>query len=199
MRRTVLALGLMMVAGVPAYAQVPGINLHLGARAGVFSPLSPLAETTLGELKLKNGLGIGASIELDIPLSPVNVRANVEAAMGAKLELDDEEVDGGEVDVISFTGDLVFRPLPRIVVVQPYLLAGAGIKKYSFDEDGTEFEEDHSDFTGHIGAGVDFKLGPIAVLAEVSDYISSFKFEGSENSKLQNDVFLMVGFRIGML
>jgi hypothetical protein len=199
MRRSLLVLGMVLAAGAPAYAQVPGINVHLGARAGVFSPLSPLAETAQGDLKLKNGLGIGASIELDIPLSPVNVRANVDAAMGAKLELEDTELEGTEVDVIAFTGDLVFRPLPRIVVVQPYLLAGAGIKRYSFDADGTSLGEDRSHFTGHIGAGADFKLGPIAVLVELSDYISSFKNEGTDDSKLQNDVFLMAGFRIGML
>lgn len=197
MRRMLLALGLVMVAGAPVYAQVPGINVHLGARAGVFSPLGALAETAEGELKLQRGLGIGASIELDIPLSPINVRANVDAAMGAKVEVEGEEVPDTEVDVVAITGDLVFRPLPRIVVVQPYLLAGAGVKRYTFSSN--LFSEDRSDFTGHVGAGADFKLGPISVLAEVSDYISSFKNEGTDDSKLQNDVFVMVGFRIGML
>jgi hypothetical protein len=179
-------------------AQIPGINLILGARAGMFSPMSALAETGSGDLKLKPGLGIGASLELDLPLSPINVRANVEAALGAKMELDGEEQGDAEVDVIAFTGDLVFRPLPRIVVFQPYLLAGAGIKRYSFDA-GLGFTPDESDFTGHVGIGADLKLGPLAVLAELSDYISSFKNESTGDSKLQNDVFVMVGFRIGML
>jgi hypothetical protein len=197
MKRMLFVLGMMLVAGAPAYAQVPGINVHLGARAGIFSPMGALAESTEGELKLQRGLGIGASIELDIPLSPINVRANVDAAMGAKLELDGEEIPDTEVDVIAITGDLVFRPLPRIVVLQPYLLAGGGVKRYSFSTN--VFSEDRSDFTGHIGAGADLKFGPISVLAEISDYISSFKNEGTDESKLQNDVFVMVGFRIGML
>jgi hypothetical protein len=183
--------------GTPAYAQLPGINLNLGARAGVFMPLSSLSETPAGDLKLKQGLGVGASLELDIPFSPINVRANVEAALGAKMELNDVEIEDTEVDVMAFTGDLVFRPLPRIVVVQPYLLAGAGIKKYSFDGGATA--GDRSNFTGHLGAGVDLKVGPIALLVEANDYISSFKNEGTDESKLQNDVFVAVGFRIGML
>lgn len=199
-KRIAVVTGLLMLSAAPAFAQVPGINLHLGARAGVFSPMGALAETTQGDLKLKSGLGIGASIELDIPVSPINVRANVDAAIGAKLKLNDDELEGAEVDVVAITGDLVFRPLPRIVVVQPYLLAGGGVKRYSFKQEGvTGFDDDRSNFTGHIGAGADLKLGPIAVLAEVSDYISSFKNEATDDSKLQNDVFVMVGFRIGML
>jgi hypothetical protein len=197
MKRLLIAT-LFLLAPTAADAQIPGINLNLGARAGMFSPMSALAETGAGEWKLKSGLGIGASLELDLPLSPINVRANVEAALGAKLQLDDQE-NGGEVDVVAITGDLVFRPLPRIVVFQPYLLAGGGIKRYSFEDSPLIFGEGGSDFTGHVGIGGDLKIGPLAVLAELSDYISSFKNEGVGDSKLQNDVFVMVGFRIGML
>lgn len=190
---------LFVLAPTAVSAQIPGININLGARAGMFTPMSTLAETTLGDLKLKPGLGVGASLELDLPLSPINVRANIDAALGAKMELDGVEQEDAEVDVIAITGDLVFRPLPRIVVFQPYLLAGAGIKRYSFESDFGGFTADESDFTGHVGIGGDLKLGPLAVLAELSDYISSFKNEGTGESKLQNDVFVMVGFRIGML
>ena len=200
MKRFSIATMFLVLVPAVASAQIPGINLNLGARAGMFSPASTLAETTFGDLKLKSGLGVGASLELDLPLSPINVRANLDAALGAKVMLDDVEGDE-EVDVIAITGDLVFRPLPRIVVFQPYLLAGAGIKKYSFESDPAfpDDDLDESDFTGHVGLGGDLKLGPIAVLAELSDYISSFKNEGTGDSKLQNDLFIMIGFRIGML
>lgn len=193
-KRFVIVFAALLFA-TPAFGQVPGINVHLGARAGVFTPMSALSEVGSVEAKLKSGLGIGASIELDIPLSPINVRANLDAAMGAKLQNNGEDT-GGEVDVVAITGDLVFRPIPR-VFLQPYLLAGAGIKKYSFD--GVNGAEDGSDFTGHLGAGADLKVGPISVFGEVSDYISSFKFNENSESKLQNDVFIMAGFRIGML
>jgi hypothetical protein len=196
MKRLWLAVAWSVLAPAALSAQIPGINLNLGARAGMFNPMSTLAETVLGDAKLKPGLGIGASLELDLPLSPINVRANLDAALGAKLELNDQET-GDEVDVMAITGDIVFRPLPRIVVFQPYLLAGAGIKRYSSDDAGAF--DDQSNFTGHVGIGGDLKLGPLAVLAELSDYISSFKYEPTGESKLQNDVFVMVGFRIGML
>ena len=193
-KRFVMVFAALLFA-TPAFGQLPGINVHLGARAGVFTPMSALSEVGSVEAKLKSGLGIGASIELDIPLSPINVRANLDAAMGAKLQNNGADT-GGEVDVVAITGDLVFRPIPR-VFLQPYLLAGAGIKKYSFD--GVNGAEDGSDFTGHLGAGADLKVGPLSVFGEVSDYISSFKFNESGESKLQNDVFIMAGFRIGML
>jgi hypothetical protein len=78
-------------------------------------------------------------------------------------------------------------------VLQPYLLAGAGVKRYSGEGD------DQSKFTGHVGAGADLKLGPIGLLAEINDYISSFEDETTGDSKLQNDVFISLGFRIGLL
>ena len=189
-----MTLAALLIA-TPAFAQVPGINLHLGARAGLFTPMSALSEVGSVETKLKSGLGIGASIELDIPLSPINVRANLDAAMGAKVQNNGTET-GGEVDVMAITGDIVFRPIPR-VFLQPYLLLGGGIKKYSFD--GVTGAEDGSDLTGHVGLGADLKVGPLSVFGEVSDYISSFKFNEGAEGKLQNDVFIMAGFRIGML
>ena len=194
-RIAVMTMTLALLAG-PAAAQLPGINVHVGARVGAFMPLGSVVESGLGESKWKSGLGVGASIELDIPFSPINVRANVDAALGTSLETDGQEA-GAEGDIVALTGDLVFRPLPRIATLQPYLLLGGGVKQYKFDDSGTF--SDVSDFTGHIGAGADLKVGPLAVLVEASDYISSFKNESNGEGKLQNDLFLMVGFRIGML
>lgn len=199
MKRLGMVVAALVVNAAVAQAQVPGINVHLGARAGLFMPISSLAETTQGELKLKSGVAIGASIELDLPLSPINFRANVDAALGAKLEIDGQELGDDEVDVINFTGDLVYRPVPRLMTFQPYLLAGVGIKQYSFESAFGGIRESENDFTGHVGLGADLKVGPLAVLAELSDYISSFKNEGTGESKLQNDLFVMLGFRIGML
>ncbi len=186
----------LLLCALPAHAQIPGINLNLGARVGYFKPLGSLADTPF-EVEVSSGLGLGAHLELDLPLSPINVRANVAATLGRSLSTDGDEDEGSDLDIVVITGDLVFRPLPRVVVVQPYLLAGAGVKRYSFDFNGEN--ESESKFTGHVGAGADLKVGPIALLAEVSDYISSFELAEGGGSKLQNDVFVSIGFRIGML
>jgi len=192
MKRLLMLMALTLVAA-PAAAQIPGVNVVVAPRIGVYSPLGNLIETSTSEFKIKSGLGLGLSIELDLPLSPINVRANFDAALGRDVEEDGVKV--GDVDIVNLTGDLVFRPLPR-VVAQPYLLAGAGIKRYSSGFGGGD-DNSSSDFTGHVGAGIDAKLGPLGLMVEVSDYISSFKSTG--DSKLQNDVFVMAGLRIGLL
>jgi hypothetical protein len=190
-RRLILAA--LTMAATPAAAQVPGVNVAIAPRIGVYAPLGNLMETSTSEFKIKSGLGLGLSVELDLPLSPINVRANLDATVGRDVEEDGVKV--GDVDVVNLTGDLVFRPIPR-VVAQPYLLAGAGIKRYSSGF-GAGDGNSTSDFTGHVGAGIDGKLGPLGFMAEVSDYISSFSSNG--DSKLQNDMFIMAGLRIGLL
>jgi hypothetical protein len=191
----ICAIGLGLF-GERAYAQVPGIDLHIGARAGYFTPLGIVGEDASDrESKISQGLAFGASIELDLPASPINLRANVDATFGRSVEVEGLEVPGTEVDLIVLTADLVFRPVPRLVLAQPYLLLGAGIKKYSTDG---AFEDD-PDFTGHLGAGADLSLGVVSLMVEVSDYISSLQPVDGGDSRLQNDVFMMVGFRIGIL
>lgn len=198
MRKSLWLICLMTLAAgaSTANAQIPGLDVHLAARVGYFTPLGIVGEDASDrETKLSEGLGFGASIEFDIPASPINVRANVDATFGRSLEVEGLEVPGTDVDLIAFTGDLVFRPIPRLVLAQPYILAGAGFKRYSAEG----AFDDQTDFTGHLGIGADMNLAGISLLVEVSDYISSLEPVDGSDSRLQNDVFIMVGLRIGIL
>ena len=204
-----------MLAGMaaPAQAQVPGVTLQLVPKVGGYFPMSSLTEagSAFGEAaaELETSLAIGLAAELDLPASPLNLRANFDYATSSRLSREGvAEGEGAETTVLALTGDLVFRPLPRIVVLQPYLLAGGGIKKYDFETrdlqggTGEFFSSAESDPTLHVGAGLDLKLGPLALLAEVSDYVSWFKPESAEGSELdsriQHDVFAMLGVRVGL-
>ena len=60
------------------------------------------------------------------------------------------------------------------------------------------FPESQTDFTLHAGVGLDLGLGPIALVAELSDYISWYEAEGADESEMQNDIFLMAGIRVGI-
>lgn len=192
---SVLVLGWLSLAGSAA-AQIPAIDLSIGPRAGYFLPLGILAKDASDrETTLSTGLGIGASLEIDLPASPIDLRATVDATFGRSLEVNEVEVAGTNVDLLVLAADLVFRPLPRLVVAQPYLLAGAGIKRYSTDNTF----EDSTDFTGHLGAGADMNLGRVSVLVEISDYISGFQATEGDDTRLQNDVFVMVGFQLKLL
>jgi len=188
MVRNFFAVALLGVAAVPASAQVPGVSFTVVPSVGYFAPLSSLGDAAVaGEAKLDGALTIGLSAELGVPALPFGIRANLEHVLDAKMEQDDPE--SGEGSITMVTGDIVFGG-PRLLPVRPYLLVGAGVKRYDFDT--TE-----SDFTGHVGGGVDVKFGPIGFVAEVSDYISQFEFAPGE-TKLQNDVVARLGFRVGM-
>ena len=196
MNRVVGVLGaLLLASGQTAIAQIPGIDVHLGLRAGWFTPIGIVGEdASERESKVSQGFAFGGSIELDLPASPINIRANVDATLGRSIEVEGLEVPGTEIDIMAFTGDLVFRPLPRLAMTQPYLLLGAGIKRYSTD--GTF--EDENEFTGHLGAGADMRVGSLALIVEISDYISSFNEVPSGDSRLQNDLFIMAGIRFSL-
>jgi hypothetical protein len=112
----------------------------------------------------------------------------------------------GEQTMLVLAADLVLRPMRRLIIVQPYLLAGAGVKRYDFsfsEPDGETsieeaFPESQTDFTIHAGLGLDLGIGPIALVAEMSDYVSWYDAEGAEEGELQNDLFLMAGLRVGL-
>jgi hypothetical protein len=133
---------------------------------------------------------------------PVGLRANLDYATSSSVDLEDGSIgDTNETTVLGLVGDLVFRPLPRVVVLQPYLFAGGGIKQYDFswDDGGVGSLETESDATVHVGGGVDLGLGPMALNAELGDYISWFEPEGAPDSEMQHDLFITLGFTIGLL
>jgi hypothetical protein len=203
--KTVLAGGLLVLASVTdAEAQ----RLQLVPRAGVFVSASDLAElaTTVGEVRaeMKGTLGVGLGLEMGLPLSPIGFRAGFDYATNSKLSLKGISSDEDEAGatLLAVTGDVVFRPLPRLIVVQPYLVGGAGVKRYSFEVSELDvsledlFPQDQTDFTVHAGAGVDVSLGPLALRAEVSDYVSRFELAEGGARKTQHDLFATVGLRL---
>ncbi|HEX7050215.1 MAG TPA: hypothetical protein VF188_08450 [Longimicrobiales bacterium] len=193
-----------------AAAQAPGANLQLVPKIGAYLPANDLGEVAgaLGDIRaeMEASLALGLALELDLPTSPVNLRANFDYATASEVSPEGITSDvAPDATLLALTGDLVFRPLPRIIVVQPYLLGGAGVKVYQFDTDdlvddgfAEAFDDDRTDFALHAGIGVDVGLGPLALLAEVSDYISWFELQEGEDSEMQNDFFAMVGFRVGL-
>lgn len=206
----VAALAGAALFAAPAAAQVPGLELTVLPKVGFYSPASDLAaaQDALGEVVDDRGgsLALGLALELGVPLTSLGVRVGFDYVTGSEFTYEDEAAveATAEQTMLAITGDVVLRPIPRLVVVQPYLLAGAGVKRYdfSFDEDAgtdieTAFPESETDFTVHAGIGIDLGLGPIALVAELSDYISWYE-TGADESEMQNDLFLMAGVRLGL-
>lgn len=202
--KSMLAATCLALVAAPLHAQVPGINLKLNPRIGLYTPLTDLGtvQTSSGEVtaELSGSMAIGLGVELDLPMAPVNLRLNLDYATGSDLEssVGGTEIEPIETTLLAVVGDIVWRPLPRVVVLQPYLFGGGGLKQYDVTDDNVDDFGSESDPTIHFGGGIDFGLGPIALNAEVGDYLSWYELQAGGDSEMQHDIFATVGFSIGL-
>jgi hypothetical protein len=189
------------VAGSAAAAPAAGqTNLQVVPKIGLFMPLSAIAD----HAELEMGVAFGVAGELVLPGLPVNLRANLDYAHTTDIiERSAAERRLGEGTILSVTGNVVVRPLAADAAAQPYFLGGAGVKTYDlrFGEPGAgelrRLEGTSSRFTAVLGGGVDVRFGPVALVLEITDYISTF--EATEGvARLQHDLFGMLGFRVSM-
>jgi hypothetical protein len=126
------------------------------------------------------------------------LRGTLAYASGARLTEDGVEGESeiGEGTLLVAAADLVLRPIPRIVIVQPYLLGGVGLKNtsYDFDSDGVgaAFPDDETDLALHVGLGADLMFGGIGVVAEFTDFIS----KDADDDWGAHDAFAMVGLKL---
>jgi hypothetical protein len=132
-------------------------------------------------------LALGANLDLGL------LRGSVAYASGTTIKNANKQ-DIGKGNVLATTADLVIRPLPRILV-QPYLVAGAGEKFYKYDQSATLSNGNFHTFALHGGLGADVMLGKVGVAAEFTDFLS----KGVDDKWNVHDAFLMVGlkFRLG--
>ena len=140
---------------------------------------SNIAKTRDGTLSLGLNVGLGM------------LRGSVAYASGTTIKNASKQ-DIGKGNVLAAAADLVIRPLPRLLV-QPYLLAGAGEKFYKYDE-STLLASGGSDqdFAFHGGLGADMTVGSLGVVAELTDFLS----KGADSKWNVHDAFLMVGLRL---
>jgi len=206
LRSLVLAAAIAAALPAAARAQAPGIDLQLVPKVGFYTPVSDLYDAADAGAEIVDdrggSLAIGLGVDLALPFLPLDLRVGFDYVTNSEFTIDDGTTQSTiEQQMIAITGDVILRPLPRVIVLQPYLLAGAGVKQYDFEpQDASSGLEafDESDFTLHGGLGVDLGVGPLALVAEVSDYISWFEPEGADESEMQHDLFFMAGIRVGM-
>lgn len=206
--RSAIAAAVVTLLFAPAAAHAQLIDVRLNPRIGLYEPLSSLGEfreagsTIVAEQSGSLALGLGA--ELSMALLPVNVRLNLDYATGSEVRRTDDGIEresGVESTLLAVVADVLFRPLPSIIPVQPYFFLGGGLKQYDFEVTAPDLVDrfrSGSDPTLHLGGGVGFKLGAFELNAEVSDYISRFELEGDADSKIQHDLFATIGFSIGL-
>jgi hypothetical protein len=201
-----LAIGLGAATAPAAAQDAAAATLLVTPRVGAHLPLRMLARYPVGagqesRFELGAGPALGLAAELSLPRWPVNVRANFDVALGAGVEQTGVGAQSGDATVLAVVADVVYRPLPRLQPVSPYLFLGAGLRRYAFDLDETAagFPADDTAPALHLGGGADFGLGPLALAAEAGLYASRFEPDVLHGGRrVQHDLFLRLGVRFGM-
>ncbi|HUH12804.1 MAG TPA: hypothetical protein VMK65_06820 [Longimicrobiales bacterium] len=185
-----LAATLTLVGPAAAYGQVSFTPL-----AGGYIPASSFADLEGGartaEVEREAALALGLNVGLG------SLRATVRYVTDAKLSergVDDtSRIESGTL--LAAAADLVLRPLPRVLGVQPYLLGGAGLKRmgYSYADDGLDnpFPDDEREWALHLGLGVDLMAGGLGIVVEVDDFVGL----GDAGA---HDAFVMAGLRLSL-
>lgn len=100
--------------------------------------------------------------------------------------------------LLGLSGSAVLRPITSGSPILPYLVAGAGLKRYDFDHDSEspvrDALDDESKATGVLGLGFDWNLGILKGNLELMDYISGSVLD---EGNAQHDFFLTVGLFLG--
>ncbi len=198
-KRGLSALGgavlLLALGGGAARAQSITISPLVGiyTQANSLDQLRAQADTI--SIKRESALALGANLELGFLRASLNYvsGATIKAKSGTSVT-----GDLGKGKILMGAADAVLRPIPRIVVFQPYALAGIGFKKFDYDVNQTSLGSVKSNSTAafHAGLGADLMFGGLGVLAEVTDYISQGEPNAAGKKQLQHDAYGMVGLRL---
>lgn len=196
---TVLTAAVAAALLVPLQTHAQGISIT--PLAGAYIPASDFYELREGaedaRVEKEATFGLGLALELG------SIRAMLAYATGATVN--DRGVDQtagaiGDGSVLVATASMVFRPLPRVLGLRPYLMAGGGLKResYSFDESGggvdpgATFDDELTDPTAHLGVGADLMVGRLGVVLEANDFITFRDGFGP------HDGFVLLGLRLAL-
>lgn len=206
---SLLAVVLASLANLGGPSGLEAQRLELIPHIGLHAPLTSVgrAEVEAGTFQLgkrESSLAWGVSVELGGGTS-VGIRGSALFGTSGSFPIEGPGCTDcrADVSVRIFSGALVIHPLPRLIPIAPYVLAGGGIKRHGFDDDdlaeagvGDAFE-DQTNRTLQLGVGFRVPLGVTHVHLEAMDFISSLDAEeGMGSGKTQHDIFLLVGIRL---
>lgn len=193
-RAATAAAALLALALLPcsAHAQAAPLHLEFGVQGGVLSPSSELAEgdgITGGELEMTESFALGGHAGIQLPGGWM-VEGAVATAPGTEVEGSGGERTGASF--LSATGHLVYRlPIP---FVEPFLGAGGGIRRFSFDDAGAFGSDGASDLAGVLLGGAYVTAVPgWRVRIEARDVIAGFEDPRTGDAELQNHLLFLAG------
>ncbi len=173
-------------------------SITISPLVGVYTQANSLdqlrAQADTISIKRQSALALGANVELGFLRASLNYvsGATIQAKSGTSIT-----GDLGKGQILMGAADAVLRPIPRIVIFQPYALAGIGFKKFDYDINQTSLGTVKSNSTAafHAGLGADLMFGGLGVVAEVTDYISQGEPDAAGKKQLQHDAYGMLGLR----
>lgn len=189
---------LLSGVAVLALAAFPGVSqaqIGVTPQIGFYVPGDDFDAVRAGadSIRVKNEGSLALGLNIDFGM----LRGSIAYASAAKLSR--TGASGGEVGegkLLAAAADLVLRPIPRILVLQPYLLLGGGLRRADYDYDtdalSNAFPENESDFAVHAGIGADVMLGGLGISAEITDFIS----KNSDDEWGRHDAFGFVGLKL---
>jgi hypothetical protein len=183
--RSLASVSALLIAVAPlTYAQV-AITPMVGGYVPA-SDVNQVSGSAANIAKTRDGtLSLGADLDFGA------FRLSGAYATGTTIKNANRQ-DIGKGSVLATTADLVIRPIPRILV-QPYIVAGAGEKFFKYDESPTLLSGGNTRaFALHGGLGADLMLGSVGVVAELTDFVS----KGADDKWNVHDAFLMVGLKL---
>ena len=204
---TIFRAGLVALVSLLFVAAAPGPvtgQVRLVPQVGLYAPQSdlPSADEAVEVGERESTLAFGLGLEIG---SAEGTALRIAALHGTGEEVPVDGVGCTECarsTVSALPALAVLRPIPKLVVFHPYLLAGGGVRRLDFSREDLAEEQfdalfaDETTFAGHLGVGGALDLGPLDLSVEVTDVISSFESPEGE-SELLHDLFVMVGLSIG--
>lgn len=198
------AAALLALTGGAAWGQGITISPTIGVytQANSLDQLRAQADTL--SIKRESALALGANVEFGW------LRLGLNYVSGATIKCQQASncgsvANGGDIGkgkILMGSADAVLRPIPRIVIFQPYAVAGIGFKNFKYDADTNlagAFGNVKSNSTAafHGGIGADLMFGGVGIMAEVTDYISQGQGDVNGNNKqLQHDAYGVIGLRL---
>lgn len=195
------ATAILALTGGGAAAQGVTISPLVGvySQANSIDQLRSNANTM--SIKRESALALGGNIEIGFLRGSLNYVSGATVKQSGTSSIPTTSGDLGTGRILMGAADLVLRPIPRIVVLQPYGVAGIGFKKFDYDTNqnlSSAFGSVKSSSTAafHAGVGADLMFGGIGIVAEVTDYISQGEADTSGHKNLQHDAYGMIGLRL---
>mgnify|MGYP006278262083 CR=1 FL=1 len=182
-------------------------GLEVDLSAAVLTPLADLVPgtPTTGALQLSAGVGLRAGVlwglgpRIALGLGGLWVPADLDRQASTGDDAGDGVDPGGkvgEVDYLAGTADLVltFPPVSREVRVEPYLVAGLGVRRLSVDAEG-EAGDGSTDPVAALGGGFRMLLSERLLLRlEARDQVAPAEL--GEETRVQHDLSVSVGLGV---